>query len=217
MNFFELTAVSYVSHSRYPTRRLNNIQCGYFSDLNEAENGLRAIIKTNQMEVEERRAQIMCFYIREFFLDQCPKFWQGSLRSCRSYYGDGSFNTEVAVNDFNGELIPYLGRKVVDIKFKIGDIVECVEGDEFSRLGIVAALPWTVDEVLTFDEKMRSHVLDYSDDCYMVYFLGSGDTHSHPLSCNVFTPVRKVSLNLIEELQKKLKEHKEISRSCPCY
>lgn len=206
MKFFELTAVSYVSHSRYPTRRLNNIQCGYFSDLSEAEDGLRAIIKTNQMVAEERRVQIMGFYLREFFLDQFPKFWQGSLRACRSYYGDGVFNTEVAVNDFNGDLIPYLGRKVADIKFKVGDIVECVEGDEFSRLGIVAAVPWTVDDVLTFDEKMRSHVMDYSDDCYMVYFLGSGDTHSHPLSCNVFAPARTVSLKLIEQLQKKLKE-----------
>lgn len=148
----------------------------------------------------------MGFYLREFFLDQFPKFWQGSLRACRSYYGDGGFNTEVAVNDFNGDLIPYLGRKVADIKFKVGDIVECVEGDELSRLGIVAAVPWTVDEVLAFNEKMHSHVLDYSDDCYMVYFLGSGDTHSHPLSCNVFSPARRVSLKLIEQLQKKLKE-----------
>ena len=47
---------------------------------------------------------------------------------------------------------------------------------------------------------------DYSDDCYLVYSLGEGDTHFHPNSTDVFFPTKPIPKMLQSKLKAKYEE-----------
>ena len=102
----------------------------------------------------------------------------------------------------------YRGRKIEDVRFKVGDIVEVVEGD-YADLVIVGALPLTTDKYSRLEEDPEecehpSHFLDESDDCYLVYTLGEVGSHTHPVCYSVFPPTHPVPENIAAQLRENL-------------
>ena len=99
----------------------------------------------------------------------------------------------------------YRGRKTEDIRFKVGDIVEVVDGD-FAELAIVGGLPLTAERYHYLEEDKEeehpSRFIDESDDCYLVYPLsGEEGTHYHPVCYKVFKPTRPLSKGMAERLK----------------
>ena len=60
-------------------------------------------------------------------------------------------------------------------------------------------------QIIEYNEEECFH-WDYSDDCYLVYSLGEGDTHFHPESPKVFRPTKPVPKALREKLKAKYEE-----------
>ena len=104
----------------------------------------------------------------------------------------------------------YRGRKIEDIRFKVGDIVEVVDGN-YANLGIVGALPLTTDRYSRLEDDAEecehpSHFLDENDDCYLVYTLGETGSHIHPVCYTVFPPTHPVPKKIAAQLKAHLEE-----------
>ena len=108
----------------------------------------------------------------------------------------------------------YRGRKVKDIRFKEGGIVEIL-GFDYSELAIVSAPPPSKEVYKQLAKRAKelhpkqSFFMDESDDCYLVYTLGEGDTHEHVLCYNVFRPTQPVPAKIAAKLKQKLEEMKK--------
>ena len=150
------------------------------------------------------------FLLEQFVHNRESSFYRNERpQKCFSFNVDGNLNDFVALD----EMGLYRGRKKEDIRFKVGDIVEVV-GEDYSDLVIVGALPLTTDTYCRMEEDPEecehpSHFLDESDDCYLVYTLGEGDTHEHVLCFNVFRPTRSVPTKIATQLKEKLDEIKK--------
>jgi hypothetical protein len=134
---------------------------------------------------------------------------------CYSYTADGELNDCAALDEFGW----YRGRKVKDIRFKEGGIVEIL-GFDYSELAIVSAPPPSKEVYKQLAKRAKelhpkqSFFMDESDDCYLVYTLGEGDTHEHVLCYNVFRPTRPVPAKIAAKLKAKLEEMKTCTSRC---
>ena len=111
-------------------------------------------------------------------------------------------NGDLYGNYISDNLKGYLGRNEEDCLFKIGDIVQFLNGDKL-EIGIVSDLPPTEDRVIKMKKEAKEkfgveyEIFDSSDDSYTVLFDNDLSNHSHPLVQHVF----KLSFDLNKKYQ----------------
>lgn len=221
-NIFVLNVVR-LETRRYPLRKVDNSILGYFSTLENAEKAMQDNVSQEKAEkaedeIDKAEAEAkgeewdswcnydctVCYIIKEIRLNQIYAPWNEI--SIRTYSKEGAPLDESFPADENDLLDakPFYGRPEEKIRFKGGDIVEYLFGNRL-KLMIVSSLPITPERY----EKMKNNCdgkirLDYTDDCYLTYSLGPGDTHGHPGSCYLFAPTKKVPKAMQRKLQAKL-------------
>ena len=212
-SIYEVQQICFESR-RYPRRRIRLQRVGFFQTKEGAEEAMHAYIK-HEKECCEKwdenyYADCLGYYIDEVLVhNKYSEFYENERpQRCFSYTADGELNDCAALDEFGW----FKGRKTKDIRFKEGDIVEFV-GFDYSELAIVSAPPPSKEiynQIAKRAKKIKkSFFMDESDDCYMVYTLGEGDTHEHCLCYNVFRPTRPVPEKIAEKLKSKLKEMRQ--------
>ena len=212
---YEVQQICIDSH-RYPRRRNRLHRVGLFQTKEGAEEAMHVYIK-HEKECCETWGGNYYADCLGYYIDEVPVYNHYSEiiedkrpNRCYSYTADGELN-DCAVLD---ELGWYRGRRVKNIRFKEGDIVEII-GFDYSELAIVSALPPSKEVYKQLAKRAKelhpkqSFFMDESDDCYLVYTLGEGDTHEHVLCYNVFRPTRPVPAKIAAKLKQKLEEMKK--------
>ena len=190
---------------------------------------LKDIAENEEYRDDEKRYGhniVLAYRITEYELD--VEVW-GSIQSMRTYTADGQPNDECLL-DYQCER-HFKGRTPDKIRFQPGDIVEvidewraelCVVGHAqptiedyanyrkrcWESCGKDCSKPSCCDKSIDYKEEHCRFHWDYSDDGYLMYSLGEGDTHFHPESPLVFRPTKPVSKALQEKLKAKYEEMK---------
>ena len=208
---YELLQIRIEGH-RYPRRRIRRQRLGFFNTKEHAEEAILSTI-VFQKKVCKKRCEnyyndcFGFFLLEQFVHNRESSFYRNERpKKCFSFNADGELNDFVALD----EMGLYRGRKIEDVRFKVGDIVEVVEGD-YADLVIVGALPLTTDRYSRLEEDPEerehpSHFLDESDDCYLVYTLGEAGSHIHPVCYTVFPPTHPVPERIAAQLKANLEE-----------
>jgi len=192
---------------RYPCRLERSSLLGYYSSRTKSETALQKYIDFQTKILEEddepdREESILGYQLFERSVD-CGRNGCPYTISVCSYSSDGKILNESLTS--NEEGVEFTGRDPKDIRFHPGDIVE-VAMFGYAQLGIVQSSPpdkayWEVKR-----KQNKYWFMDDTDDCYLVFFLGDGDTHEHPQCWQVFPPSKPVSKTLEKKLQDKLTE-----------
>ena len=189
---------------------------------------LKDIAEKEEYRNDEKRFGhdvVLAYRITEYKLDS--EVWKcSSTQSVRTYTADGKPNDE-SLLDYQCEC-HFKGRTPEQIRFQPGDIVEVI--DEWgAELCVVGHAQPTTEDYAGFRKRCWEDCMkdcqkscrdksvevkeencifhwDYSDDCYLVYSLGEGDTHFHPESPKVFRPTKPVPKALREKLKAKYEE-----------
>lgn len=164
---------------------------GYFDSLHKA---------ISQIALTKKCDYLLLFKPILFTIDvmniNCNRFIdpENDIEEISSYDGDGKYITTVMRN-FNGRLEG-------EIKHKQGEIVICIT-DDYAFYGIVGYPPLSIKEAT----ERNINCLDMSDDSYIVYSIGCGDTHHHIPSTHIL-PVSedKVHSTFVKKLKEKLKD-----------
>jgi len=197
-NIFVLSEVS-AKGWRYPCRHACWSLLGYYSTLARAEATLRAYASALAEDDEPcREESVLGFQIVERSVDRGLYFISG-----RSYTPDGQLFSESLTSNEGG--MEFTGREPADIRFHQGDIVEVLHGG-YAELGIVQSPPPDKAYWAAKKQEYADWFMDDTDDCYLVFFLGEGDTHWHPQCYDVFSPSKPVSPALERKLRDKLTE-----------
>ena len=210
---YELLQIRIEGH-RYPRRRICQQRLGFFDTKEHAEDAMLSTIEFQKRVCQERRKNYYedCFgffLLEQFVHNRESSFYRNERpQKCFSFNADGELNDFVALD----EMGLYRGRKKEDIRFKVGDIVETIDGN-YSDLGIVGAQPLTTDTYHQMEEDPEecehpTHFLDESDDCYLVYTLGEVGSHFHPVCYKVFLPTHPVPEKIAARLRGNLEEMK---------
>ena len=188
---------------------------------------LKNIAENEDYRQDEKRDGhniVLAYRITEYELD-VVKWW--SIQSMRTYTADGQPNDECLL-DYQCKR-HFTGRTPDQIRFQPGDIVEVIDEWRAELCVVGHAQPTTEDYAnyrkRCWDECLKDcsrvscrdkdtdykeeHCIshwDYSDDCYLMYSLGEGNTHFHPESPMVFRPTKPVSKALREKLKAKYEE-----------
>lgn len=210
-----------VENQRYPLRKIRENRIGLFSTLEKAQKGMMQHIADEKEEYEdtkklyEKDGEKMKIYSYTFGYEIAERevnelYGQWRSRSIRTYKSNGELNDECLISDTLKKMDSFLGRPKEKIRFKVGDIVEVVEGGEV-ELHIIVGIPWTPEKVEQrnkelIEKKGKGLQLDATDDSYTAYSLGIGDTHGHPACTDVFSPTKKVPFALKRKLWAKLIE-----------
>ncbi len=211
---YELLQIRIEGH-RYPRRRISQQRLGFFDTKEHAEEAMLSTIEFQKKVCKQREKNYYddCFgffLLEQFVHNRESSFYRNERpQKCFSFNADGEPNDFVALD----EMGLYRGRKKEDIRFKVGDIVEVVEGG-YADLVIVGALPLTTDTYHQMEEDPEecehpSHFLDESDDCYIVYTHGEVGSHFHPVCYKVFQPTQPVPEKIAARLRANLEEMKE--------
>ena len=169
---------------------------------------LKDIAKDEEYRKEEKRFGhdiVLAYSITEHQLD--VGLHGDDIQSVRTYTADGKSNDENLLDRQCKR--HFKGRTPDQIRFHPGDIVEVITNWQ-AELCVV----WHAQSTVEDYERNRSYWLenhkkrclekgieykeeecfhwDYSDDCYLVYSLGEGNTHFHPESSEVFFPTKPV-------------------------
>ena len=152
---------------------------GHYSSL---EKTLEAI-RTNNHETWDAE-EIMAYLVKEIPVDS---IWgEVDCLSIRSFNAQGDL-IDQCLQDYN-LCNQFEGRYSEAIRFKIGDIVEVLEGRRLYT-AIVAALPPTPEN--------HFPILDALDDCYLVLPLDSGHiAHLHVPPTHTFTLQHPIGKNV---------------------
>ena len=198
---------------------------GYYESEQER---LRDIAEKEEYRNDEKRFGhdvVLAYRITEYKLD--TEVWKcSSTQSVRTYTANGKPNDE-SLLDYQCER-HFKGRTPEQIRFRPGDIVEVI--DEWgAELCVVGHAQPTTEDYASYRKRCWEDCMkdcqkscrdksvevkeencifhwDYSDDCYLVYSLGEGDTHFHPESPKVFRPTKPVPKALREKLKAKYEE-----------
>ena len=198
---------------------------GYYESEQER---LRDIAEKEEYRNDEKRFGhdvVLAYRITEYKLD--TEVWKcSSTQSVRTYTANGKPNDE-SLLDYQCER-HFKGRTPEQIRFRPGNIVEVI--DEWgAELCVVGHAQPTTEDYAGFRKRCWEDCMkdcqkscrdksvevkeencifhwDYSDDCYLVYSLGEGDTHFHPESPKVFRPTKPVPKALREKLKAKYEE-----------
>lgn len=164
---------------------------GYFDSLHEA---------VSQITLTKKCDYLLFFKPILFTIEvmniNCNRFItpENDIEEISSYDSDGKYITTVMRN-FNGRLEG-------EITHKQGEIVICVS-EKYAFYGIVGYPPLSAKEAT----ERNINCLDMSDDGYLVYEIGYGDTHMHIPSTHIL-PVSedKVHSMIVEKLKEKYQE-----------
>ena len=198
---------------------------GYYESEQER---LKDIAEKEEYRNDEKRFGhdvVLAYRITEYELDS--EVWKcSSTQSVRTYTADGKPNDE-SLLDYQCER-HFKGRTPEQIRFQPGDIVEVI--DEWgAELCVVGHAQPTTEDYASYRKRCWEDCMkdcqkscrdksvevkeencifhwDYSDDCYLVFSLGEGDTHFHPESPEVFRPTKPVPKALREKLKAKYEE-----------
>ena len=209
---YELLQIRIEGH-RYPRRRICQQRLGFFDTKEHAEEAMLSTVIFQKRVCQERGQNYYddCFgffLLEQFVHNRESSFYRNERpQKCFSFNADGELNDFVALDEFGW----YRGRKKETIRFKVGDIVEVVEGG-YADLGIVGALPPTTDTYHRMEEDSEecehpSHFLDAQDDCYLVYTLGEVGSHTHPVCYSVFPPTHAVPDKIVAQLRANIEEY----------
>ena len=156
---------------------------GHYSSL---EKVMEAIRENNQETWDAE--EIMAYLVKKIPVD--TEFGEVDCLSIRSFNPQGGL-IDQCLQDYN-LCNQFEGRNSEAIRFKIGDIVEVLEGRRLYT-AIVAALPPTPED--------HFPILDALDDCYFVLPLDSGPIdHLHIAPTHTFTlqhPLEKEGLDYL--------------------
>jgi len=192
---------------RYPCRPQQTSLLGYYSTRAKAEAALQKYVDWHSQPLDEddepdRDGSRLGYQLFERSVDRgrgcCPYFL-----SVRSYTPDGKLLDESLTSNEDG--VEFTGRAPEDIRFHQGDIVEVLFGG-YAQLAIVQSPP---PDKAYWEAKKAQYAdffMDDSDECYLVFLLGEGDTHEHPQCWRVFPPSKPVSKSLEKRLRDKLAE-----------
>ena len=176
---------------RYPARKTCTMQYGYFTSLEKAKQGfpLNGGLYTKE---------VLFFIVTEINFDQGDINWI-NFNSVRIY------NPESKLVDYiycDAEKT-YHGRPSERIKFRIGGIVEVFDYFENkTKLGIVAKLQYTEEDVAKFHRDNDGIKLTMDNDKYGICFLDNG--YKQVTAVFVMTPFKKVTKLLRQKLKAKL-------------
>lgn len=208
MTVFELSKIE-LENLNYPIRKTRKYTLGIYSSLDKTYEALQEFVA----EEEPYMKYIMGYIVEERVFD--ASYWDNVIISTYTYT-NGILNDGCVWTNENdpGGLNPFYGRPKEKIRFKLGDIVEVCQGGE-SELHIIHHTPTSTEE---FEKRCKARWekegdspengtwLDSTDDCYMAYSIGIGDTHGHPEAPYVFAPTKKVPSKIKRKLQGKLLE-----------
>lgn len=181
---------------RCPARKTFTFQYGYFTSLQKAEKSIPYLGYTKE---------VLFYIITEIRLD-CGDIDWFEIIQVRTYSAKGKpIDVTKAVEEPEWHWIWY-GHDKNQIYHHIGNIVEVFSYFEQKiRLGIVAKLPLTTEEVSGIYEKEDGFRLTIDEDVYGIVFLDG--KYQRARSYSVFTPFRTVPNKLEQELRNKLEEY----------
>ena len=202
--------------NHYPKFGVRHFCVGYGKTLTEAENIMKEAIRA----ADKYDTEIYCFHIKEYPIGEYMSFnWEGYGVSWRLYDSTGRFLDRTYCSDLeldHGTIYGrYRGRPEESFRFKAGDIVEVLDGDEV-RLAVATGAPLTVEwywrlrerirkrleeemqREVTDEELEKAYIPDSSDDQIPVIDGPSYATHEHVHILNIM-PLRY-------PLSKKLRE-----------
>jgi hypothetical protein len=202
---FELTKVVLIEQDKVLfSWTTNSHVIGLFSLVDKAREAMLIDVQ------KEEARKSFAYFINERRIDGNDYY---SLLSCYSYDSVGNHN-DVCLLDQSG-MGNFHGRTKEEIRFAEGDIVEAYNGFNV-MLCIVDQLPPSPERCREIAIRLSHtksgisgnpfNVLDYSDDCYLLYALGEGDTHQHIACTNVFLPSPAVSAMAKDRLKDKREE-----------
>lgn len=209
MNVFILNQIK-LETSHYPLHKTREDIIGVYSSLDKTYEALQAYV-TDEWYKRYEKKYTMGFIVYETKLDD-KLTWGISIHT---YTKAGEPNDELlrADEEYPDGDKPFYGRPKEKIRFKPGDIVEVYQGNE-SELSIICHTPLSTEDFEEYkvwweergDLPENGTHFDSTDDCYLTYSIGIGDTHNHPEAAYVFAPTRKVPAKLEFQLQAKLIE-----------
>lgn len=85
-----------------------------------------------------------------------------------------------------------------DYQYKVGDIIEYLDRNNKIGVSIIGSVP------IKYDEK-KVDCIDFTDDSYIVYDLGEGDTHDHIMT-NYIIGLANIRPDTYKAYKDKLKE-----------
>lgn len=180
--------------------RITSGLIGNYKDAKTAQNDMSLFIQKNQNHLNE----FLAFFLLGFKFDNSV-LARYEYASLTSFLPDGTLNDKLLIDEDG----IFHGRPESRIRFQHGDIVEVYNRYEKSfEPVIVDSPPMTDARVTSIISKHPEFkiLLDQTDDCYMVYGLGVGDTHDHIMSPFVF-PVRDIyPSGIYDALRMKLQE-----------
>ena len=208
---YELLQIRIKGH-HYPRRRISHQRLCFFDTKEHAEEAMLSTIEFQKRVCLKRGKNYYddCFgffLLEQFVHNRESSFYRNERpQKCFSFNADGDLGDFVALDERGW----YRGRKIEDIRFKVGDIVEVVDGN-YANLGILGALPLTTDRYSLLEDGAEecehpSHFLDENDDCYLVYTLGETGSHIHPVCYTVFPPTHPVPKKIAAQLKAHLEE-----------
>lgn len=143
---------------RCPVRKTFTFQYGYFTSLEEAEKNIPYTGYTDE---------VLFYIITEIILDRGDLDWSDALM-IRTYNAEGAFVDESKVDI---EDCIWHGRSTDKISHKVGDIVEVFNYyEQKTKLGIVAKLPYTEDEMALFYKRHEGFWLTIDEDRYGIVY-----------------------------------------------
>lgn len=205
--------------SHYPKFDVRHFCVGFGKSLEEAEAVMRKAIDAK----EEWDDDVYCFHIKEFPIGEYMAFnWEGYGVSWRLYDAEGRFMDTSYCSDLREDHDTrygrYRGRPEETFRFKAGDIVEVLDGDEV-RLAVATGEPLSVEwywglrerirkrleeehqREVTDEEVEEDYIADSSDDQVPVIDGPSYSTHDHVHILNI--------MPLSYQISKKLRERYE--------
>lgn len=233
---FELIRIKTNCKQHYPLRKTEIDVLGLFSTLGKAEKWMHKDVKECQeyerkwlkenAEDEELRNDrklvghpiVLAYKISERELDT---EYYDDIQSVRTYTADGQPNDECLL-DYCCKR-HFKGRTPDQIRFKPGDIVVVIDNWRAELCVIWHVQPTVQDYENNLPYWLENHKKrcqrwgfeykeeeafhwDYSDDSYLAYTLGEGNTHIHPVSTDVFFPTKPISKSLQTKYKAKYEE-----------
>ena len=205
-NIYELRQIS-VWGQRYPKRKMHLNRIGLFDSQRNAEESMRLDI---QAEKEQYKS-----WGRDDYKKECLGYLISSQQVLHRELPDfsyhpkwWSYNADGEPNDHSlaTEQGAFYGRPTEKVCFQVGDFVE-VLGYDSIELAIVGMLPPTPERYEELKQRwLEKHddcpsLMDESDDCYLVYTIGEGDTHQHIECYKVFPPSKPVPPTIARKLR----------------
>ena len=203
----------------YPKFDVRHFCVGFGRTVEEAE----AIMLKAIAEKGEYDDEIYCFHIKEFPIGEYMSFnWEGYGVSWRLYDSTGRFLDRTYCSDLElDHRTPYgqyRGRPEESFRFKAGDIVEVLDGDEV-RLAVATGVPLTIEwywglrerirkriveemqREVTEEELEKAYIPDSSDDQIPVIDGPSYATHEHVHILNLMPLRYPLSKNLRDQYE----------------